>query len=510
MDFETDVFVSYAHIDDQALAEGQKGWISSFHRALEVRLGQLLGKTPRIFRDPKLSGNDCFEDRLVERLPRSALLVSVLSPRYVRSDWCTRELREFLLASERTGGWRVADKARVFKVVKTPIPLEQHPAELQKVLGYEFFTVEPQTGRPRELSQLAEPDAQRQYWARLDDLAHDISELLELLAATGSRAAVAGAERGFVYLAETTFEMQEKRDAVKREIQGQGFAVLPDRPLPLLAAECAAVARADLARCLLSVHLVGRSYGIVPEGTAESLVSLQNELAVERASHGGTDGFTRLLWLPPDLAPEDERQRRFLDHLRTDPRLGNGADLLETPFEDFKATLARRLAPPPPPRASATTGGRAAARTGGGAEEGDVRRVYLLCDQRDLAAIGPLESHLFDQGIEVVTPVFEGDEAQVRRDHEENLVLCDAALVYYGAGSELWLRQKLRELQKSAGYGRTAPLAAKAIYVAPPDGEAKRRLRTHEALVLTPEGAAFAPETLEPFLRLLHPPHPPQ
>ena len=42
-EFESDLFVSYAHIDDQALTEGQKGWISTFHRALEIRLAQLLG-----------------------------------------------------------------------------------------------------------------------------------------------------------------------------------------------------------------------------------------------------------------------------------------------------------------------------------------------------------------------------------------------------------------------------------------------------------------------------------
>ena len=61
---------------------------------------------------------------------------------------------------------------------------------------------------------------------------------------------------------------------------------------------------------------------------------------------------------------------------------------------------------------------------------------------------------------EVILPVFEGDEAQVRQEHEANLTDCDAALIYYGAGNELWLRSKLRELQKIAGYGRTKPMLA--------------------------------------------------
>ena len=49
-----DIFISYAHLDDKPLTEGQKGWITKFHRILQVRLGQLLGVEPTIWRDPKL------------------------------------------------------------------------------------------------------------------------------------------------------------------------------------------------------------------------------------------------------------------------------------------------------------------------------------------------------------------------------------------------------------------------------------------------------------------------
>ena len=139
--FENDVFVSYAHIDDQVLAEGQTGWISALHRALEVRLGQLLGKGPRIWRDPKLQGNDVFADRLLERLPQVAVLVSVLSPRYVKSEWCQRELTEFLKACAASGGARVADRLRAFKVVKTHDDDVHRP--IQSVPG----TSELRTGR---------------------------------------------------------------------------------------------------------------------------------------------------------------------------------------------------------------------------------------------------------------------------------------------------------------------------------------------------------------------------
>jgi hypothetical protein len=45
-----DVFISYAHIDDQPMMEGQCGWISQFHRSLKVRMAQLLGQELKIWR----------------------------------------------------------------------------------------------------------------------------------------------------------------------------------------------------------------------------------------------------------------------------------------------------------------------------------------------------------------------------------------------------------------------------------------------------------------------------
>jgi hypothetical protein len=52
--YENDVFISYAHIDNQLFSGVTKGWIDYLHERLEIRLAQLLGKTPHIWRDRKL------------------------------------------------------------------------------------------------------------------------------------------------------------------------------------------------------------------------------------------------------------------------------------------------------------------------------------------------------------------------------------------------------------------------------------------------------------------------
>jgi hypothetical protein len=96
----------------------------------------------------------------------------------------------------------------------------------------------------------------------------------------------------------------------------------------------------------------------------------------------------------------------------------------------------------------------------------------------------------------------EGEPEQIRADHQENLLACDAFLIYHGKANELWLRTALRDVQKIAGYGRSKPLLAKAIYVSAPETPPKQRFRTREALVIKQFGA-FSPVPLQPFLTSL-------
>jgi hypothetical protein len=485
MEFEQDFLISYAHLDDQALVEGEPGWVSRLHRLLEIRVGQLLGEKPKIWRDPKLQGNDFFADTILDRLPKVGALLSVLSPRYVQSEWCNRELKEFLRASEKSGGIRVADKARIFKVVKTPVPFERHPEEVQPLLGYEFYMVDPQTGRPREFSQAYGPEAERAFLTKLDDLAYDIAKLLELLRQEGGRASEPAAPKGTVYLAEASFDLREEREAIKRDLIRNGYEVLPDQSLPLVAGDFTSAVRAQLARSTLSIHLIGKNYGVVPEGETRSIVVLQQEIAAERSAGGG---LARLIWLPPGLAVEDERQRDHISYLHTAPSVHAAAELLEIPLEDLKTLIYRQLAPPESPKKIAP------------APQKEITHLYLVCDQMDVEAARPLEDFFFEQGFEVALPLFDEDEAQARMDHEESLCSCDAVLFFYGEAGEPWLRRKLRELQKSAGLGREKPLLARGIYVGHPMSPQKERFRTLEATVLREPAGGFSPEALAPFL----------
>jgi hypothetical protein len=500
MHFDGDAFISYAHLDNQELIEGRKGWVANLHRALEIRVGQLLGKTPHIWRDPKLQGNDFFAETLVDRLKRVAVLVAVVSPRYIRSEWTQKELHEFWKAAEGQGGVRFAEKARVFKVLKTPVPLANQQPELQGLLGYEFFKIDPENGRVRELDEVFGAEAQRDFWLKLDDLAHEICGLLERIeGAEGG--APARAALGTIYLAETTSDLREQREDLRRGLQQHGYVVLPAQPLPPLAADLTAAVRADLAECRMSIHLLGRTYGLVPEGSATSMAEIQNELAIERGREGQ---FSRLLWIPAGLEIADTRQNDLLDRIRMDPRIDEGSDLLETHLEDFRTVvherLARYRAPAPPPLPS--SGGAPRSPDPAAPAAGDVRSAYLIYDQRDADAVAAWADILFDQRVEVLHPVFDGDESEIREYQDETLRTCDGVIIFQGAATEVWLRRKMRELQKSAGYGRTLAPPALAICQLGPKTAEKERFRTHEGVVLRGWDGA-SPEALAPFMARL-------
>ena len=466
MNFDPEIFISYAHLDDEAGWRGHK-WISDFHRALEIRVSQLLGRQIQIWRDPKLHGNEPLTDALVSRVRGAATLVSIVSPRYLKSDWARRELREFCASATIS----LKNRSRVFKVVKTPVLRAEEMPPLPELLGYEFFKTDPTIGRPREFD---DPEG-REYWDKIEDVAQDLSQLLAMLDDPAIQQSAPGKT---VYLAETTTDLAAEYSALKRDLQQHGYHVLPSRPLPLADKLLRDFVRGELAQADLSVHLIGKNYSLVPEDASLSLSEIQHEIAIDCAEQGS---LRRLVWIPPALEIDNDKQKAFAANLRLNPRAQRSVDLLETPFENLCTVIHERLKQAPVEAKKAGTDGQ--------------KQLYFIFDRQDLDSIDPWRRFLFEH-FEIVYPEFEADETRIREVHEENLRTSDAVVILYAAATEPWLRRKLRELQKIAGYDRGRPFAGVAVVVAPPTNPSKRLFDTHEATVIRqPEGF-----TSEPFL----------
>src|ERR1700712_1081183 len=106
--FEKHVFISYSHLDNEC-DTGKEGWVSHLEKTLGAYLTTRLGEKARIWRDPTLRGNEDFADEIVGQFSKAALLVSVISPGYIKSKWCKRELTEFCAAAEKTTGLKIGN-----------------------------------------------------------------------------------------------------------------------------------------------------------------------------------------------------------------------------------------------------------------------------------------------------------------------------------------------------------------------------------------------------------------
>ena len=495
--FENDIFISYAHIDDETPEGEHGGWITYFHKWLNVRVAQLYGAKPRIWRDPKLRGNDDFSSEIVDNLPKVAFFVCVLSPRYVKSEWCTRELETFSAVAERTGGLTVNNKARVFKVVKTPIPFEQHPGILQDLLGYEFFGYD-DDGTPHEYDPNIDEDTKKHFAKVINDLARDISSLMEVTTSVGfeagdspsggdtgtdDRASPGGARPGEasgkkVFLANTGYDLVEPHKDIRRFLEAEGCVVLPEAPLPPVADVFRQQMQGILDVADFTVHMVGKYPGITPDGAEEPVVALQHDLAAQA-------GRERLIWMPPGLETDNTFQRGFIKKLRDGQASLGGADLLEGSLEDFKIQLCKMIEPEPEVHAQVVDDG--------------TKSVYLIHDREDLDAIKAPARHLFERGLRVETPSFTGEPEQVQAWHLDQLGRCDAVLIYYGEGRKPWFELMLSDLGKIFGTRRTEPFLAKYVLVSPPETPDKALILTREAKLIE-HLAPFTPDVLDPFL----------
>jgi hypothetical protein len=486
-----DVFISYRHLDNELLDEEGKGWIDNFHERFESVLGEALGYEPHIWRDPRLPGNAYFADVLEERIKKTAVVISILSPGYLQSDWCIGELKEFCRLADQTGGLVVGDRMRVFKVVKTHVEREQHPPEFQKQLGYEFYEVDKTTQRPVAFGQELGRNRDQRYWSKLDDLAWDVKQVLSVInprARIPSPIPVFSQSQGTIYLAQTTRDLSEERDQIKRELQNRGYDILPDKELSFISPNYEEAVRECVGRAKLSVHLIGGSYGIIPEGAgSRSIVRLQNEIAAERSRR---EAFSRLLWMPVGLTTQEEAQAQFIENLRTDAATQKGAELLQTPLEELKSVIQTRLS---------GNGHKPEAEPAGATPP----KIYLIFDKRDLEGVLPLNDYLsVEKNFQVLFPLIDdedADDAQAFDIHKDNLMQCDAVLIYYGNANQVWFEYKRRDLKKIVGLDRKSLLTAEAIYVASPKTAHKQLFNNPEALVIK-NFEEFSPSALDIFL----------
>jgi hypothetical protein len=141
---------------------GEKGWVTSLCQVLRIVLSQRLGRQANIWMDDGESLGKSLCDETLERLENAAAVVAVITPRYLRSKWCLRELEMFKLKISNNHG-------NLYPVYRFPIgSRDELPDKLQDIIGYPFYNAN--GGMPLEF----EPDRQ-EFLMKVIQMAADIA-----------------------------------------------------------------------------------------------------------------------------------------------------------------------------------------------------------------------------------------------------------------------------------------------------------------------------------------------
>jgi hypothetical protein len=445
MVFDIDVLIVFAEGDNQSLKKNELGWVSQFRKFLGLMLNQVLGENANIMLKAE------YDNMISPKLSNVGILVTILSQDFIKSGKCLDHVESFYKGLENAS----KSRNRVFKVFKSPLVTGEQPARLRELLGYDMYQLDPDSGEIREYTDYFSTEAERQYWMKMVDLAYDIYDTLVFLKDDSAETEVKNIyKRKTIYLAETGHDLSVQRNIIKRELQRHGYVVLPNQTLPGNLRDLEQIARKDLAESNLSIHLIGSAYGEIPTGSDRSIVDIQNKLAAEKSlkAKENKEDFTRLIWISPNLANASERQKNFIENIKRDVEAQEGAEILQTPLEDFKNIMREELVESEERK---------------GMEDLAGRSVYLMHDRIDVHDVKPIKEVLEKSGFRVLVPQFEGELLELRKKHIENLKSFDAAIIYKGKVNEQWVRMKALDLLKAPGFGRKKPIIGKAILTAP-------------------------------------------
>ncbi|WP_419910854.1 hypothetical protein [Hoeflea sp.] len=323
-------------------------------------------------------------------------------------------------------------------------------------------------GTPLELDPAYGEQFSQDYCRKIGKLAWDIGRMLKVLEEEQSQAEPEEVEppRQSVYLAECSYDRMQSWEKLKCELEGHGYRVLPDQPLPRGEADYIDAVETLIGQCSLSIHLVGEHYGAVPYGPSQkSVVVLQNEIAAQSSREGE---LRRIIWLPDETTSDSPQQQAFIDALHRDPDVQYGADLITSDLQEVKSQAHARLKQQEDVTAEKST-------KPNGAAVGQ-KLVYLICNERDRMATVPVRKFLRESGFEVVIPAFEGDAGAVRKANAQLMADCDGVLLFYGAGDEAWKRTLTNELKKMRGRRGGKPLLARHTFLSGPVTADKQEL----------------------------------
>jgi len=437
--YKYDIFVSYAHVDNKPLPGADKGWVTTLVQALETRLSQRLGRSEfyKLWIDDELSRHNKITPQIIKTLENSAVIIIILSPGYIKSEWCQREKNTFFSLIKE----RVSSGSRVFIVKRDMVDEADRPDEIKELISYCFW-VEDRKGKAPRILGLPQPNpSDARYYELINDLTFDLEKELKRLQELEKD--IHNVEQvselsSTVFLAEVTDDLEPQRDDVKRYLDQQGLRILPEIFYPHEPSQFQKAVENDLVNSLLFVQLVSGVLGKRPPGQSTTYARLQYDCAVQSDK-------PIFQWRSRELDLSTISDTDHRDFLEKETFMAVG-------IEEFKRAVVKRAFYKPPV-----------------SQKKSVHAFVFVNMETSDRAIGEKVCECLDlYDAEYVLPLLEGKPADIREDLERNLLECDGVIIVYGKITATWVREQLRYCHKILAK-RDRPLRALAVYEGPPE-----------------------------------------
>jgi hypothetical protein len=492
-----DLFVSYAHVNNQVLEGGSsKGWVTTLVRNLQHLLSNILGRdVVDVFFDPKLRGDVEVTPELDHKVRGAAAFLMVLSKGYLESDWCPRELHCFLEVAGARGGLT----GRMFVV---EFDRADRPDGLSDLFGYRFWYHDPDSQVTETLGfpLLYDKDRERRYFSLVTKLAQEMADALSAHKKTATCAATPLAlvaqppvdERSAVYLAEVTDDLEDARTQLQAQLEQAGFRTLPDTRYPREYSEYCERASADLGRSTLFIQLLSSSSGNFEpsDGSGKKLAGSPQSLVTAQYGMAQAVKTPILQWRRREL------DLRASDLAPAHRRLLESDTVVACELAEFKALVVeqarKRLRPPSEPVRSSGSGDQL---------------VFINAEDADHDFAKQLSQYFKQRGIAAQLPVWKGTPEKIRSALESFLRDCDAFILVHG-DNPTWPSTQWRfYIKQVKPHKETSPKKAIGLCEIPPPDKTECGLGLPDAHVIDCR-SGFSAEKFEPFVRALLPPGP--
>jgi hypothetical protein len=447
MNIEYDIFVSYG-ISVSQPGQSVNTWAQQFCHHLYVVLQRLFDEKPTmLLHDDLRSRLQSMNENPGDIFKKTGVFVTILTPEDMRSDEYRRELQGIAETVYNVSEYEKGPN-RIFKVFTFPLQDGEEPEAMKSGLRYDFFEVNRYNKKPAiyMLQENQLPD--NKFWSKLVDLAYDIYNTLHEIKDPKKAKTYAGIN-DTIFMAETSFDQQENRDILKRELRHLGYRVLPLAALPQDNEPARTVIEECLRQSMLSIHMMGSFYGDFLKNAKYSMIDFQARVVKDfiESKENKHKPF-QVIWIPSDLKTTDQRQSLYLKRIKRD-ETQERTEIIEAPLEVFKTIVNNKLKELTRIPETTTESGY---------------KLFLIYEEPEKQKLQDFIALMESRGFRIINPATTDQDFHSLTEYINTLKRADAVIIYKGNSTMEWLNSKIRDLVKVPGFGKSKPFKAIGIF----------------------------------------------